>query len=137
MNKTLGIIVVAVLLIGGGIYFATKGPATVDMENGDANVGDDIVESEIREFTVQGSGFSFAPSTMRVRKGDIVRVTFKNTGGIHDFVIDEFNARTKQIASGAEETIEFVADQAGTFEYYCSVGDHRAKGMVGTITVEE
>jgi plastocyanin len=29
-----------------------------------------------------------------------------------------------------------VADKKGTFEYYCSVGQHRALGMKGKLVVE-
>ncbi|MDQ5952387.1 MAG: plastocyanin, partial [Patescibacteria group bacterium] len=72
-----------------------------------------------------------------VQKGDTVRIIFKNEDGFHDLKIDEFNVATKQIQGGAEETVEFVADKAGTFEYYCSVGKHRDMGMKGTITVTE
>jgi plastocyanin len=32
--------------------------------------------------------------------------------------------------------VEFTPNIVGEFEYYCSVGDHRAKGMTGTIIVE-
>lgn len=88
-------------------------------------------------FTVTGSNFAFAPSAMTVKKGDTVVITFKNGDGFHDFVIDELNVRTAQIQDGAQETVTFVADKAGTFEYYCSVGQHRAMGMKGTLTVTE
>ncbi len=91
--------------------------------------------ASVKSFTVEGKNFSFSPSTLTVKKGDKVKITFKNSGGMHDWVLDEFNAKTKQIAAGASETIEFVADKAGTFEYYCSVGNHRAMGMKGTLTV--
>lgn len=33
-------------------------------------------------------------------------------------------------------SVTFVADTLGTFEYYCSVGNHRAQGMVGNLVVE-
>lgn len=89
----------------------------------------------VKSFTVEGKNYSFSPATMTVKKGDRVRIIFNNTGGLHDWVLDEFNAKTKQLAAGASETIEFVADKAGTFEYYCSVGQHRAMGMKGTLTV--
>ncbi len=56
--------------------------------------------------------------------------------GFHDLVIDEFNARTAQLQTGQSEIIEFVADQSGEFEYYCSIGSHRAMGMVGKLIVE-
>ncbi len=88
-------------------------------------------------FTVTGTNFAFAPSAMTVKKGDNVVITFKNGDGFHDFVIDELNVRTAQIQDGAQETVTFVADKAGTFEYYCSVGQHRAMGMKGTLTVTE
>jgi plastocyanin len=73
---------------------------------------------------------------MSVKKGDTVKITFKNTGGFHDLKIDEFKVATKQLQGGASEVVTFVADKAGTFEYYCSVGNHRAMGMKGTLTVQ-
>ena len=90
----------------------------------------------VKEFTVTGSPFKFVPATITVKKGDTVRVSFKNSGGIHNFVIDELGIKTKTIASGASDVVEFVAFKVGTFEYYCSVGTHRAQGMVGKITIE-
>ncbi len=92
--------------------------------------------SNIKSFTVTGSNFAFSPSTLTVSKGDTVKITFVNSGGIHDFVIDEFNAKTSKIQSGQSETIQFVADKAGKFSYYCSVANHRAMGMEGTLTVQ-
>ena len=57
--------------------------------------------------------------------------------GFHNFTVDEFNARTRQINAGETDTIQFTADKAGTFEYYCNVGNHREMGMVGKLIVEE
>ncbi len=74
---------------------------------------------------------------MSVKKGDTVKITFVNSSGLHDLKIDEFNVATKQLAAGKEETVTFVASKTGTFEYYCSVGNHRAMGMKGTLTVSE
>lgn len=92
-------------------------------------------QASVKEFTVNGSSFKFEPATLTVNKGDKVKITFKNSGGTHDFVIDEFNVKTQVIPGGQEATAEFTADKSGTFQYYCSVGNHRAMGMVGTLTV--
>src|SRR3989344_8596563 len=92
--------------------------------------------SNVREFIVLGNSFKFNPAEIRVRKGDTVRIVFKNEGGMHNWVLDEFNARTKTLQSGQTDTIEFVANKTGTFEYYCSVGNHRQMGMVGKLIVE-
>lgn len=92
--------------------------------------------STTKEFTVEGGNFYFTPKTLTVNKGDTVTITFKNSGGIHDFKIDEFNVATARINGGQSATVIFVADKSGTFEYYCSVGTHRQMGMVGTLTVK-
>lgn len=164
MKTVIGIIIVIIVIGGGWYYFAGSeknqdgammekdGEAMMDdhmddgaMMEGDAMEGDSMMEGgdhmmmdgEVKVFTIEGSNFKFLPNSMTVKKGDTVRVVFKNTGGFHDFVIDEFNVATKQINGGSEETVEFVADKAGSFEYYCSVGSHRQMGMVGTLTVQE
>lgn len=87
-------------------------------------------------FTVTGQNFSFAPAQLKVKKGDVVKIVFKNAEGFHDLVLDEFNVRTSQLKAGAEEAVIFKADKTGSFEYYCSVGTHRAMGMTGLLTVE-
>ncbi len=99
----------------------------------DVGVG---VEQDVVDVTVVGTNMAFDLKEIRVKKGDKVRVTFKNEEGFHDWVLDEFNVKTKQIGAGQEEVVEFTADKTGTFEYYCSVGKHREMGMVGTIIVE-
>ena len=73
---------------------------------------------------------------MKVKKGDTVKIIFKNSEGFHDLVIDEFDVATNQIGAEEEDEVEFVADKAGTYEYYCSVGQHRKNGMVGKLVVE-
>ena len=103
---------------------------------GDANaeVSADAAAS-VSAFAVSAESFAFTPSAMTVKKGDTVRITLTNVEGFHDFVVDEFDVATNRLASGASETVEFVADKAGTFEFYCSVGSHRQMGMKGTLTV--
>lgn len=108
-------------------------------EEDEAESGDEENEADeatVREVKVEGSPFKFVPAQIRVKHGDTVKVTFVNKEGFHDFVLDEFDLQTKQIQAPGQETVEFVADKAGTFEYYCSVGNHRAQGMVGKLIVE-
>lgn len=128
------LVVVLVLVLGGGYYLmnSSSTPST-EME---PTPGTMMEAGAVKEFTVEGTPFAFSVKEMRVKKGDTVTVTFVNKEGFHDWVLDEFNAKTNQIKAGESETITFVADQAGTFEYYCSVGQHRAQGMVGNLIVE-
>ena len=154
--KYVSIAVIVLIIIGGGWWFSTqntaKGPdgaagtvleGSPESETFNDTAGMPVPGSTaadtavVREFTVKGTSFAFAPAEMAVKKGETVRVTFINEVGTHDWVIDEFNARTKVIGAGQSETIEFVADKTGSFEYYCSVGKHRQMGMKGTLTVTE
>lgn len=112
----------------------------VNNENGsvisNTSVKGDTIAPVVKEFTVVGKNFAFEPSLMTAKKGDKVRITFKNENGYHDFVIDEFGVATKQTQAPTIEVIEFTANKTGTFEYYCSVGSHRTMGMKGTLKVE-
>lgn len=92
--------------------------------------------SSVKTFTVTGKSFSFSVSQITVNKGDTVKIIFQNTEGNHDWVVDEFNAHTKVISAGQSDTIQFIADKTGTFQYYCSVGAHRQLGMVGNLIVK-
>ncbi len=95
-----------------------------------------VTTGSVKEFIVIGSNFSFTPNTLEVKQGDTVKITFKNANGTHNFKLDEFQVATKQIKSGQSETVEFIADKTGSFEFYCSIGNHRAIGMKGTLIIK-
>ena len=148
-RTTILITSIAIIAIGLGFwkYNGTSSPIQ-DMPS--ANVKENVIgetpvldsgvttpAQETKEFSITGKNFSFSPATITVAKGDKVRIVFKNTGGFHDFRIDEFKVATDRVADGGEDEVEFIADKAGTFEYYCSVGTHRQMGMKGVLTVTE
>lgn len=88
------------------------------------------------EVKLDGFMYGYSVKEIRVKKGDVVKIDFTSTDGFHDWVIDEFNARTEKVNTGGNTSVTFTADKTGTFEYYCSVGKHRANGMVGKLIVE-
>ena len=89
-----------------------------------------------KTFTVQGTNFAYDVKEIRVQEGDTVTINFESADGFHDWALDEFKAFTDKVRPGTPTSVTFVADTAGTYEYYCSVGSHRAQGMVGTLIVE-
>lgn len=160
MNKTLVIVltVVAVVLVTIGILFAvvknnppkpvvspvsqtpiTKplvAPTPVAIVESPSATPEAVVSPSTKEFTVTATNFKYDLKTLKVKKGDTVKIIFKNSEGFHDFVIDEFDVATNQIGAEEEDEVEFEATKVGTFEYYCSVGKHRSMGMVGKLVVE-
>lgn len=136
MKKTYIIIIVLVLVVLALVFFSGKGTkveAPVSTNTEAAPIVNTIGE---KEFIISGQNFSFTPNLITVKKGDKIKITFKNSDGTHNLKIDEFNVATKTIKSGEEQSVEFIADKTGSFEYYCSVGTHRAMGMWGTLKVE-
>lgn len=134
-----------VVLALAGLIFAftdnlddttTPPPIIQEQPGGSSLTPPPATEPEIKTIEVSGISYSFTPATLRVNQGDTVRIIFTSEEGTHDWVIDEFNARTNVLSAGQTETISFVADQTGTFEYYCSVSNHRELGMVGQLIVE-
>lgn len=141
-NKWVAVLVVVLVVISGLLLFKNKGvaPTESDVESmtpvSDNEVIETTIEESVKEFTIDNEMLSFKPSSLTVNKGDTVKITFRNTGGTHDLKIDEFaGASTRILSAGETQTITFVADKTGSFEYYCSVGNHRVQGMWGTLTV--
>ena len=154
MNNIIAVVAILLVLGGVGLWYVQKDTAVVvpntNVENANNNqtpgvnvtpstptsTGGSIPAPGVTVYTVTAANFSFSPGTITVNKGDKVRIILNNTEGNHDFVIDEFNARTKVIRGAGQDIIEFTADKIGTFEYYCSVGSHREMGMKGSLIVK-
>ncbi len=155
-NSLLPVVAVVLLLIFAGAYFVknmkggSSNPTPVATDD-TSNQGADTAAPDtsldvltptptpsgpVKEFTVNGSSFKFSPATISVKKGDVVKITFKDEDGTHNLVVDGYNVKTNTLQGGSSEIITFAADKIGTFDYYCSVDSHREKGMVGKLTVK-
>lgn len=71
-----------------------------------------------------------------VNRGDLVRIKITVTSGMHDFKIDEYNVYA-DTPLNQEIVVEFVADKAGEFVYYCTKPGHRQNGHWGALRVLE
>jgi uncharacterized cupredoxin-like copper-binding protein len=93
---------------------------------------------DVKEFSINSyyddTGVWFSLKEINVNKGDKVRIKVTNIKGNHDFVIEEYKIN-EVTPLNQEVVIEFTADKAGEFTYYCSVPGHREKGQWGTLTV--
>lgn len=148
VNPVLIAVIVIVVLAGFGyMVMNSNKSATTEMtaeptvapKGGEAMTDEAMTGEamgEVRTIEVEGGSFYYKPNEIRVKKGEKVKIVLNSVSMMHDFVIDELDVRTPIIKSGETATVEFTADQVGTFEYYCSVGQHRAQGMVGTLIVE-
>lgn len=101
-------------------------------------------------FALKG-GVIVAPGpTIKVKAGEVVKITFVNVGQIpHSFAIvreKRFNADpafnadigspARPIEPGRSSSVVFVADKPGTYFYICRVPGHIERGMFGVLVVE-
>ena len=81
--------------------------------------------------------FALDPSEASSGAGEVT-FTVNNEGGIpHNLEVEGEGVEevTETIEPGASDEIT-VELQPGTYELYCSIGDHQEQGMEGELTVE-
>jgi plastocyanin len=94
------------------------------------------VTANVKNFTVAEHSFAISPATITVNRGDSVQITVISNDIGHDFCIEGYNVCSSIVSSGQSTTLNFVANQAGTFAYYCNIDGHRQLGMQGQLIVQ-
>jgi cytochrome c oxidase subunit 2 len=90
-------------------------------------------DGDAREITVNAKSFEFTPSEIKVKKGEKIKLVFKNTDGAHGLEIPEFKVNLTSNGSAV-----FIPDKAGTFDFDCSIMCGGGHGdMKGKLIVEE
>jgi plastocyanin len=84
--------------------------------------------------SVSMTEYEFDPSDLSVSEGDSIEVT--NDGELpHNLTVEGEDVATDDIDPGGSE--ELTVDlAAGDYDFICTIGDHAAQGMTGTMTVE-
>ena len=106
------LMVAALVVIGSG---CTGGKAQPDPDVV-APQGNDSV----KEFNVTAKQYEFIPGEIIVNKGDRVILHLKSIDVTHGFSILDYDI-SEQLSPGQEVTVDFVADKAGEFTFFCSV----------------
>ncbi|MEX2246880.1 MAG: cupredoxin domain-containing protein [Dehalococcoidia bacterium] len=112
---------------------------------------------ETQELRLQTNDVRFVPVDLTATTGVTTELTLENFDDVeHDFQIDEIDAEIIEGGSGSGEhreehtgaaltvhteagetaSVTFVANERGTYEFYCTIPGHKDSGMVGTLTVE-
>ena len=85
------------------------------------------------EIRMTAEKYDFNPDTVTVKKGDRVKLVITALDRDHGFKIDAFHVNQK-LPKGQPVTVEFTADQVGTFPFecskYCGSGHKRMKGKL-------
>ena len=139
MKAIIGIIIVGAAALG---VLAFRGERAPMADTTESTAKAPVTEQSVKEFAIN----SFVemidgkprpqldPKELTVNEGDTVRLRVTVTKGTHDFHIDEFDIH-RETPLDQEVVIEFKADKAGEFVYYCNMPGHRAAGHWGTLKV--
>ncbi len=93
-------------------------------------------EGPVQEIRVEMGDFFYNPGEITAEAGK-VRFILANVGATaHRFSITggEVKASSKNVGAGRESSLE-VELPPGTYKLGCTLGDHEARGSVGTLTV--
>jgi plastocyanin len=89
-----------------------------------------------QQLDVSASDFAFSPAELSADAGEITIVLTNDGEFPHAIEIEGggLEESSDTIEPGDSTELTFSAED-GTYEIYCPVGDHRDRGMVGTLTV--
>jgi heme/copper-type cytochrome/quinol oxidase subunit 2 len=91
---------------------------------------------QVREITVVGDQFAFAPAVVEVQKDDLVQIKFSSKDIAHSFTVDAPYRISKRAGAGQTVVFEFRADETGRFRFYCNLTqDERCRKMAGELVV--
>ncbi|GIW65700.1 MAG: hypothetical protein KatS3mg094_219 [Candidatus Parcubacteria bacterium] len=91
------------------------------------------------EVIIKASEFKFEPNIFRVKEGQKVKLIIKNEGKIpHNLKIEKENIvfQTSLIGPNEESILEFTTPPKGEYDFYCTLDDHKLRGMFGKMIVE-
>jgi cytochrome c oxidase subunit 2 len=91
---------------------------------------------ESGEIKMTAKKYEFDPHVIQVKKGDHVKLVITAVDHDHGFKLEAFKIDQK-LKKGEATTVEFTADQAGTFPFACSHFCGRGhREMKGELIVE-
>ena len=142
-EKSVGMLLLAIILITSGCLdqAVDEQMPEEDLQNmspdeESENTENTSEENEVdRTIEVEGGSYYFEPASIEIERGETVEFTLVNEGGRHDLRIPDLGKGTSIISGGETESFTVTFDEAGEYEFICSVGTHAQQGMTGTITV--
>ena len=111
-------------------HYATPTAFTQDAEPGAG------VMKDAKEIRIAAKKYEYDPGVITVKQGEHVRLIITALDHDHGFKIDAYHI-DELLKKGEQRTIEFTANESGTFPFQCShfcgLGH---KGMKGELIVE-
>jgi heme/copper-type cytochrome/quinol oxidase subunit 2 len=86
-------------------------------------------------FAISAKRYAFSPNRIEVTEGDLVRIELRSEDIAHSLTIDSYRL-AKRVEAGQPVVLEFRAERAGTFPFYCNLQiDEGCRRMRGELVV--
>jgi cytochrome c oxidase subunit II len=89
---------------------------------------------EPQKITVTAKKYEFTPSTIEVKAGQPVEITFQSEDTKHGFECKELGIEKIVFDKDKPETVTFTAEKPGTYEFkcakFCGTGHGKMKGSI-------
>lgn len=103
-------------------------------------IADEVLKTADRQLSLDAFNYEYSKEQIGVKPGETIEIKLNSTDGMHNFVIDSLNVESEVVMKGQSTTVLVTipadAKPGDSYEYYCSVMNHRALGMVGSLVIE-
>lgn len=103
-------------------------------------MADEVLPAADRQLSLDAFNYEYSQERIGVKPGETIEIKLTSTDGFHNFVIDSLDVESDVVMKGQSTsvmvTIPADAKPGDSYGYYCSVMNHRALGMVGSLVVE-
>lgn len=141
-SKAFKVLALIAVVMGVGVYIQSSSQPKVaedQVKPASLEANDQPVDQSATIIELEMSNYKFSQDKIIVKAGQRVTLKLDNLEGFHDLVIDELGVVSDQIAAGAQTEVSFVVPENAvgqSYEFYCSVGNHRQLGMIGLLQIE-
>jgi cytochrome c oxidase subunit 2 len=89
---------------------------------------------EPRKITVVAKKYEFQPSTIELKVGEPVEITFESEDTKHGFVCKDLKIEKVVFSKDEPQTIKLTPEKAGTYKFkcakFCGLGHSKMKGEI-------
>ena len=88
--------------------------------------------------TIGETEFRLTPANPRVTAGTVQFRAVNRGGAVHALEVEgpSGDVETRELQPGESQTISVKLDKPGRYVMYCPVGNHKDRGMEGTVIVQ-
>jgi len=116
--KTSLLTLAAVALAGATVMAGDQSETRPRPSPGKAMAAKSVAPGQVKRFHVTAQEGNIAPNTLRVKKGDTVRITFVSRDKSYSIRFDAFDIKDK-VTPEKPAVVEFVASDTGKFDFRC------------------